>query len=122
MNPATTLLPDPAMTHEVTPQQVATWLMLPENERPRFIDCREPEELAICQLPGNEAVPLGTFPERVDSLTGDPARGVVIYCHHGMRSLRAAAFLRSKGYQPAFSMAGGIDAWSRGIDPSVPRY
>lgn len=116
------LLPDPALNAEVSPESVAGWLALPETERPRLIDCREAEELAICRISGNEWVPLGEFPGRLGFLTTDPARGVVIYCHHGMRSLRAALFLRSKGFENAFSMHGGIDLWSATIDPEVPTY
>lgn len=116
------MLPDPASTAEVSPESVAGWIDLPENERPRLIDCREAEELAICQLPGNEWVPLGEFPERLEALTQDPVRGVVVYCHHGMRSMRAALFLRSRGFMNAFSMHGGIEYWSVAVDPSVPRY
>jgi len=116
------LLPDPETTMEVSPAEVAGWLALPAAERPRLIDCREDEELAICQIAGNEWVPLGRFPEKVAALTADAGRGVVVYCHHGMRSLRAAGFLRAHGVGHAFSMAGGIDAWSRLIDPEVPRY
>lgn len=116
------LLPDPEATAEVSPESVAAWLELPENERPRLIDCREAEELAICQLPGNEWFPLGGFPGYVGELTCQPDRGVVIYCHHGMRSLRAALFLRSKGFPNAFSMHGGIDLWSSRVDPEMPVY
>lgn len=116
------MLPDPAATAEVSPESVAAWIDLPENERPRLIDCREAEELAICRIPGNEWVPLGEFPERLAALTDDPARGVVVYCHHGMRSMRAALFLRSRGFTNAFSMHGGIELWSLTVDPEVPRY
>ncbi len=116
------LLPDPALTAEVSPESVATWLDLPEGERPRLIDCREAEELAICHIPGHEWVPLGDFPARLDFLTTDATRGVVVYCHHGMRSLRAALFLRSKGFGNAFSMHGGTDLWSLRVDPEMPVY
>lgn len=116
------MLPDPALTTEVSPEFVHSILHLPENERPRLIDCREAEELAICHIPGNEWVPLQEFPHRYSFLSDQPSRGVIIYCHHGMRSLHAALFLRSKGYQNAFSMAGGIDLWSTSIDSTVPRY
>jgi rhodanese-related sulfurtransferase len=116
------LLPDPSLTAEVSPESVAGWLELPPEQRPRLVDCREAEELAICQLSGNEWVPLGDFPARLDFLKSDSDRGIVVYCHHGMRSLRAALFLRSKGVENAFSMQGGIDAWTDRVDPSVPRY
>ena len=115
-------LPDPAVTLEVTPAEVAAWVGLPRDLRPRLIDCREQDELAICQIPGNEWLPLGTFPEVLGKITADSQRGVVVYCHHGMRSLRATSFLRAHGVANAFSMSGGIEEWSRAIDPEVPQY
>jgi rhodanese-related sulfurtransferase len=125
MNPMTPILsqlPDPASTLEITPEAVSAWVELPSEQRPRLIDCREADELAICQIPGNEWFPLGTFPEAGAKLTADRERGIVVYCHHGMRSLRATAFLRAQGVENAFSMSGGIDLWSQLIDPEVPRY
>lgn len=115
-------LPDPELTAEVSPESVAAWIHLPEVDRPRLIDCREAEELAICQLTGNEWFPLGGFPQRLEELTRQPDRGIVIYCHHGMRSLRAALFLRSKGFENAFSMHGGIELWAHTVDSEVPTY
>lgn len=116
------LLPDPELTAEVSPESVAGWLELPADQRPRLVDCREAEELAICRIPGHEWVPLGEFARKVDRLTDQPDRGLVVYCHHGMRSLQAALFLRSKGFQKAFSMHGGIDLWTDRVDPEMPRY
>ncbi|MEX1116139.1 MAG: rhodanese-like domain-containing protein [Akkermansiaceae bacterium] len=115
-------LPDPADTLEVTLESVAAWADLPRDQRPRLIDCREEEELAICQIAGNEWIPLGLFPGVREILGTGNERGVVVYCHHGMRSLRAATFLRSIGVENAFSMNGGIERWSQVIDPEVPRY
>ena len=122
MNAQPSLLPDSAKTLEITPAEVAAWIHLPHEHRPRLIDCREADELAICQIAGNEWFPLGTFPEAGERLTADDARGVVVYCHHGMRSQRGALFLRAHGVNNAFSMSGGIDAWSRLIDPEIARY
>lgn len=119
-SPAT--LPDPAATREIDPEAVARWIHLPAGQRPKLVDCREEEELAICRIEGHEWVPLGRFPESIPTLAADSAAGIVIYCHHGMRSQRAAAFLRANGVENAFSMAGGIEAWSQLIDPAVPRY
>lgn len=115
-------LPDPAATAEISCEVVAGWHELPAAERPRLIDCREPEEWDICRLPGAELIPLGTFPQQAAALAAESPCGLVVYCHHGMRSLRAAMFLRSQGFQNAFSMHGGIDAWSRTVDPETPRY
>lgn len=115
-------LPDPSVAWEITPAAVANWVHLPPDQRPRLIDCREEEELAICRIEGCEWFPLGTFSVAGERLTMDQGRGVVVYCHHGMRSLRAAAFLRAHGATNTFSMQGGIEAWSQFIDPAVPRY
>jgi len=119
---SSTQLPDPAVAWEISPAEVAKWVHLPRDQRPRLIDCREEEELAICRIEGCEWFPLGTFSVAGERLTTDHGRGVVVYCHHGMRSLRAAAFLRAHGLPNTFSMAGGIEAWSQLIDPEVPRY
>lgn len=115
-------LPDASATMEISPEAVAEWIHLPREERPKLIDCREEDELTICRIAGNEWVPLGSFPVSLDKLTAGMNRGVVVYCHHGMRSQRGAAFLRAHGVENAFSMSGGIDVWSEIIDPSVPRY
>lgn len=106
---------------EVSPADVAEWIALPASERPRLIDCREADEIAICQIPGTEWVPLGDFPLRREMLVTDAERGVVVVCHHGMRSLRGARFLRSIGVN-AFSMKGGVEAWAELIDPQMRRY
>ena len=115
-------LPDAAATLEITPSAVAEWIHLPREQRPRLIDCREEDELAICQIAGNEWFPLGIFPGVGEKLTADRERGIVVYCHHGMRSLRGAAFLRAQGVEKAFSMKGGIEAWSQLLDAEVARY
>lgn len=115
-------LPHPADTLEISPRAVAEWVFLPANERPRLIDCREQEELAICQIPGNEWYPIGLFSGLREKLLARNERGVVVYCHHGMRSLQAAQYLRFLGVENAFSMSGGIDEWSRRVDPAVARY
>lgn len=115
-------LPDPAESMEVTCAEVAAWVNDPAAERPRLIDCREPEEWDFCRIEGAEHLPLNQFPHQAASLAASSPSGVVIYCHHGMRSLHATAFLRAHGLENAFSMAGGIDEWSRTIDPGVARY
>ena len=122
MNAQPPFLPNSGKTLEITPAEVAVWVHLPHEQRPRLVDCREADELAICQIPGHEWFPLGTFSEAGERLTADEARGVVVYCHHGVRSQRGALFLRAHGVKNAFSMSGGIEAWSRLIDPEVARY
>ncbi len=117
-----TPLPDAAVTFEVSPASVAAWHQLPPEQRPRLIDCREADELSICRIAGAEWFPLGIFPDVIAKLAARTERGVVVFCHHGMRSLRAASFLRDNGVENAFSMHGGTDLWAVEIDPEMARY
>jgi rhodanese-related sulfurtransferase len=87
-----------------------------------LVDCREPEEAAICSIEGAVLLPLGELAERAEELAGQESRRVVVYCHHGMRSLWAVQWLRSQGFEQAQSMAGGIDAWAAEIEPGMCRY
>lgn len=87
-----------------------------------FIDCREPEERALCSIAGTRLIPLGEMAGRVAELAGERDRRVVVHCHLGGRSLRAAAWLRSQGFARAQSMAGGIDQWAVEVEPALARY
>ncbi len=87
-----------------------------------LLDCREPDEYALCSIPGAKLLPLSVWGERFPNGFPDKDAAVVIHCHHGMRSLRATRWLRQQGYSNVRSMAGGIETWSLLVDPSVPRY
>ncbi|GAA4372608.1 HesA/MoeB/ThiF family protein [Agromyces bauzanensis] len=87
---------------------------------PLLVDVREPWEAEIAALPGSVLIPLGELGERVGEL--DPAASVVVYCHLGVRSQRAAQQLAISGFEVVRNLAGGIDAWSRTVDPAVARY
>jgi len=90
------------------------------------VDVREPDEWRICRIEGAVLVPLGEVEERAEELLDehgiDGDTPVVVYCHHGVRSLTATAVLQAKGLRGARSMAGGIDLWSVAVDPGVARY
>jgi adenylyltransferase/sulfurtransferase len=85
-----------------------------------LVDVREPWEYELCRIPGAKLMPLGTLPANVTALLD--VDDVICYCHHGMRSLDAAAWLRQQGVEGAKSLTGGIERWSVEIDPQVPRY
>lgn len=87
----------------------------------RLIDCRTDEEWSLVRVEGSVHIPLDELPQRWEELDGDGA-AVGVICHHGVRSLRAALFLRAQGLGNVRSIAAGIDAWSRFVDPAVPRY
>ncbi len=84
------------------------------------VDVREPWEHQIASIAGATLVPLNTLPANMKMFEG--AEEVVIFCHHGMRSLNAAAWLRSQGVDGARSLTGGIERWSTEIDARVPKY
>lgn len=85
-----------------------------------LVDVREPHEHVICRIEGAELIPMRTIPANLQRLDID--EDVICFCHHGMRSLDVANWLRSQGVKSAKSMSGGIDRWSVEIDPKVPRY
>ena len=89
---------------------------------PRLIDCREDDEWRLCRIEGAELVPLSQFGELAGRRFTEAEEHLIIYCHHGMRSQRAALWLRQQGFARAQSMRGGIDLGSDRIEPSVPRY
>jgi rhodanese-related sulfurtransferase len=106
---------------EISASDVKT--RLDAGEQLHLIDVREPFEHAITNIAGAELIPMNTIPARLSELDGRAESGtLVIFCHHGMRSLNVVNWLRGQGVEACQSMAGGIDAWSMSIDPKVPRY
>lgn len=89
---------------------------------PRLLDVREPDEFAYVALPGATLIPLGELPARWPELESWKEAEVVVYCHHGIRSLHGIHILEQSGFKRLHNLTGGIDAWSREIDASAPRY
>jgi molybdopterin/thiamine biosynthesis adenylyltransferase/rhodanese-related sulfurtransferase len=85
-----------------------------------LLDVREPSEYEVARLPGSVLIPLGELPARVHEL--DPAAETIIHCKAGGRSAKALQFLLDSGFANVCHVQGGINAWSREIDPSVPLY
>ena len=79
-------------------------------------------ERAIGEIPGSIHIPMNTVPERVAEFKAPQDGEIIIYCHHGVRSMMVAGFLEQNGLKSVASLAGGIEAWSAEIDPTVPRY
>ncbi len=104
---------------EVSPEEAARLLA---QKAIRLIDCREEDEFALCKIPGAELISLSTFAYVAPERLTNKAEPILIYCHHGMRSMTAAQYLDKRGYQNVSSLAGGIDAYARLIDPTIPRY
>ncbi len=102
---------------EIVPSKVSDWIKT--NKEFNFLDVRRDDEREICNL-GGFHIPLHELEKRFEELPRDK-KPLIVYCHHGVRSLYATQFLKYHGYD-ALSLAGGIDLWSLEIDPSVPRY
>jgi adenylyltransferase/sulfurtransferase len=103
----------------VTPEELQAELQ--GATPPRVVDVREPDEWAICRIPGAELIPLSQFAQRGPEELDEDAN-VVVYCHHGMRSAKAQAFLRQRGFARVRNLDGGIDAWAARLDPAMRRY
>jgi rhodanese-related sulfurtransferase len=107
------------MDLEITVDQARQLLTGPNP--PLLLDVREPWEHATAHIEPSTLIPMGDIPSRAHQQLDDEAN-ILVLCHHGARSLSVAAWLRQQGFDKAQSIAGGIDAWSRQIDPTIPRY
>lgn len=96
--------------------------MIEAGEDFLLLDCRTPREFEVARIEKGVLVPLQELGARLEELKPYSGKKIVVYCHHGMRSLRAAVGLRQQGLGDVWSMAGGIDLWSMDIDQAVPRY
>lgn len=105
----------------VVPEITVSELKARMDRKEKFVllDVREPREYAKAKIEGSTLIPLGFLESRLGEL--DKGAKLVVHCKVGGRSASAVQFLREKGYD-AVSLAGGIDEWSKSIDPSVPRY
>jgi adenylyltransferase/sulfurtransferase len=119
------VFPRPEEGLEVEPAFVADLLerrARPDGTRFVLVDCREEDEHAYAHIRGDVLVPLSRFADEIGRALPDVTVPVVVYCHHGMRSARAAHHLRTRGWFHTFSLRGGIEAWSTEVDAAVPRY
>lgn len=116
-----------APVQHMSVQELAELLSLGDDgcDGVQFVDVREPGEFAAAKLPRFKLFPLSASAEwapRVEEIL-DPSARTIVLCHHGVRSMNAASFLAGqKGFTDCWNVTGGIDAYSLGADPSVPRY
>lgn len=103
---------------EIAPREVKD--LLAQGQKIFFVDVREKWEHDTSRIEGATLIPVREIPANLTRL--EEADEIVLFCHHGIRSLDAAAWLRSQGVESARSMAGGIDRWAVEVDPAVPRY
>ena len=87
----------------------------------KIVDVREPWEFAKTSIEGSLLMPMGEVPSRANQEL-DPDERLLVLCHHGVRSMNVTVWMRNQGFEQAQSVRGGIDAWSREVDPQLPRY
>jgi len=105
--------------YEIAPEEVKR--KLDAGQACTLLDVREPWEFETARIVGAKSMPMGEVPSRANQEL-DPEDHVVVVCHHGVRSMSVTAWLRQQGFEKAQSMRGGMDAWSRRVDKSVPVY
>ena len=108
------------MNLQISPIELAERLRSPAP--PRLLDVREPEENALVALPASTLIPLGQLAFRIDEIEAWKDEEIVVYCHHGIRSLNAIGQLKHFGFTKLRNLAGGIDRWTTDVDPGLPRY
>ncbi len=109
------------MDFEITVVEVKR--RLDAGEKLHLIDVREPQEYAIARIEGGELIPMRQVPGELQGLEAKADEApLIVFCHHGVRSLNVVNWLRAQGLESCQSMAGGIEAWSVVVDPAVPRY
>lgn len=108
------------MDLQIRPGELAERLRSPAP--PHLLDVREPDEHAFVALPNSTLIPLRQLASRVDEIDRWKDEEIVVYCHHGIRSLNAIAQLRHFRFTKLRNLAGGIDLWTTEVDPQLPRY
>ena len=110
-----------AGTTSMTPHEFCDrWPEFDSDPNVILLDVREPHERAIASIHGTLNIPMAQIPARLSEL--DRAAAIVVMCHSGVRSLQVAGYLGQNGFADVSNLDGGIDAWSREVDPKVPRY
>ncbi len=108
------------MNFQISPVELAEQIRL--GKRPHLLDVREVDENKYVALPDSTLIPLGELASRVDEIEQWKDEEIVVYCHHGIRSLNAIGQLKHFGFTKLRNLAGGIDRWSTDVDPKAPRY
>lgn len=104
----------------ILPQELAAELK--SENPPRLLDVREPEEYELVTLSGAKLIPLGQLPARASELEAWRDEDVVVYCHHGIRSLHAIGYLQQIGFTRLRNLTGGIHGWAQSVDSRMLRY
>jgi len=99
---------------------LAAYILRNNNKDVILLDVRDDSELEICRIENALHIPMNEIPERCEALPLD--RPLIVFCHHGMRSMNVLHYLESRGFENVINMGGGIHAWATDVDSSTPLY
>jgi len=105
---------------QIQPAQLQAWLADAGRQPPLLLDVRENWEFQTAHIESSTLIPMGQIAARAGEL--DPEAEVVVICHHGGRSMQVAGFLERQGFSKVYNLTGGVNAWARTVDPSMPTY
>ena len=105
---------------QMTASQLKSWLDDEERSKPVLLDVREPWEFQTCKIVSSQSMPMRSVPARYLEL--DREADIVVVCHHGARSFQVGLFLEQQGFANIINLYGGVAAWARDVDPSMPTY
>jgi rhodanese-related sulfurtransferase len=105
---------------QLSAAQLQEWLADPARAKPVLLDVREPWEFGTCRIAGSLSMPMRGIPARYQELKRDA--DIVMICHHGARSFQAGMFLEQMGFSSVINLQGGVAAWARDVDPTMPTY
>ncbi len=108
-----------SLDYEISPEELKS--LQDSGAAVVLLDVREPWEIETARIEGSKFIPMGDIPAHFNQEL-DPEGHIVVICHHGVRSMNVTAWLRQQGFEKVQSLRGGIDRWSRQIDPAVPLY
>jgi len=113
-------LPPDGDAGEISPRELDAILRDAGGVRPLVLDVRNPEEIAVCRIAGSTVIPLPELADRLGEL--DKSVPIVVHCKSGARSAKAVALMREAGFADLRNLTGGILAWIKDVDPSLPVY
>jgi rhodanese-related sulfurtransferase len=90
------------------------------NPAPLLLDVRQPWEFETCHIDNSQLIPMNQIPTAMNEL--DPDQEIVVICHHGIRSRAVAVYLANNDFSRVINLSGGIDAWARQVDQTMPTY
>ena len=104
----------------LTTPELAVWLENAARKKPVLLDVREPWEFQTCHIDGALTMPMNTIPDKLSEL--DAEQPIVCICHHGVRSMQVALFLKQHGFTQISNLTGGVHAWAQQVDGTMPIY